>query len=253
MIPHIFAICGYINKNNNNNEENPMNIRKMLKIPERSDITVAYKGHFCYMQFWYKLYPWIAVFTWLFSAFYHSKRVYLTEKCDLSFALILLTMGLFIVFRKFLGPLLHQPKEVFLYLIFISLLVWRIYHMMRGQIPFDIHMYTCFSIVSASICLWILWVCANEGANIFLNSIKRSDDTTTYISCNHGGFYHNKMRIILLQVYLILAACLELFDFPPIIGLMDAHSIWHASTITLTFTWYSFVQYDSTYFLQIQS
>jgi hypothetical protein len=41
-------------------------------------------------------------------------------------------------------------------------------------------------------------------------------------------------------VWLLLAALLELFDFPPILGIFDAHSLWHAATAPLGIVWYRF-------------
>ncbi|KAH6554729.1 hypothetical protein KP509_1Z311100 [Ceratopteris richardii] len=41
------------------------------------------------------------------------------------------------------------------------------------------------------------------------------------------------------------AMLLEIYDFPPIWGIFDAHSLWHAATIPLTFIWWSFVKEDA--------
>ncbi|OBZ89133.1 Protein PER1 [Choanephora cucurbitarum] len=41
-----------------------------------------------------------------------------------------------------------------------------------------------------------------------------------------------------------LALCLELFDFPPLWRVFDAHSLWHLSTIPLTAIWYQFLLED---------
>lgn len=42
-----------------------------------------------------------------------------------------------------------------------------------------------------------------------------------------------------------LAMLLEIYDFPPYEGLFDAHAIWHASTIPLTYIWWSFIRDDA--------
>ena len=38
---------------------------------------------------------------------------------------------------------------------------------------------------------------------------------------------------------------LEIFDFPPYWGFVDAHALWHATTIPLTYLWWSFAKDDS--------
>jgi hypothetical protein len=38
---------------------------------------------------------------------------------------------------------------------------------------------------------------------------------------------------------------LEIFDFPPVWGIFDAHSIWHAATLPITYLWWSFIKDDA--------
>ncbi len=42
-------------------------------------------------------------------------------------------------------------------------------------------------------------------------------------------------------------AVFEVFDFPPWRQLIDAHAVWHAGTIPLSFLWYSFLQDDAAF------
>jgi len=49
-------------------------------------------------------------------------------------------------------------------------------------------------------------------------------------------------KIILL---LILATCLEIFDFPPFWRAVDAHSLWHLATIPLAKMWYTWLIEDA--------
>ena len=44
-----------------------------------------------------------------------------------------------------------------------------------------------------------------------------------------------------------LAMLLEIYDFPPHVGLFDAHAIWHATTIPLTYIWWSFIRDDAVF------
>ena len=43
----------------------------------------------------------------------------------------------------------------------------------------------------------------------------------------------------MIVAWVILAMSLELFDFPPWHGLIDAHSLWHLGTVIPTAWWYS--------------
>ncbi|KAL2756858.1 hypothetical protein ACRALDRAFT_2102962 [Sodiomyces alcalophilus JCM 7366] len=52
----------------------------------------------------------------------------------------------------------------------------------------------------------------------------------------------------IIAVALIMAfMSLELFDFPPLWGTFDAHSLWHLGTIAPTLLWYNFLIKDSQY------
>lgn len=42
-----------------------------------------------------------------------------------------------------------------------------------------------------------------------------------------------------------LAMLLEIYDFPPYEGFLDAHAVWHATTIPLTYIWWSFIRDDA--------
>ena len=44
-----------------------------------------------------------------------------------------------------------------------------------------------------------------------------------------------------------LAMLLEIYDFPPYQGVVDAHALWHATTIPLTYLWWSFIRDDAQY------
>ncbi|KAF9537420.1 Post-GPI attachment to proteins factor 3, partial [Lunasporangiospora selenospora] len=49
-----------------------------------------------------------------------------------------------------------------------------------------------------------------------------------------------------LGVMLVTAAmCLEILDFPPLWGIFDAHSLWHAATIPMIPLWYRFLLKDT--------
>jgi post-GPI attachment to proteins factor 3 len=53
-----------------------------------------------------------------------------------------------------------------------------------------------------------------------------------------------RRRLLTFIVAVNTCVLLELLDFPPLAGLVDAHSLWHAATIPLTTLWYSFVELD---------
>ncbi|KAK4897976.1 hypothetical protein LTR27_004360 [Elasticomyces elasticus] len=49
----------------------------------------------------------------------------------------------------------------------------------------------------------------------------------------------------LIVAWIILAMSLELFDFPPWWGMLDAHALWHLGTVGPTIWWYNFLIKDA--------
>jgi hypothetical protein len=48
-----------------------------------------------------------------------------------------------------------------------------------------------------------------------------------------------------LTILTMAATALELFDFPPWFGVIDAHSLWHLATAPIAVVWYDFILEDS--------
>lgn len=55
----------------------------------------------------------------------------------------------------------------------------------------------------------------------------------------------SKLKLSVAAIGALLAMLLELYDFPPYFGLLDAHSLWHLATVPLTLLWWSFVCDDA--------
>ncbi|KAJ3564108.1 hypothetical protein NPX13_g7959 [Xylaria arbuscula] len=49
----------------------------------------------------------------------------------------------------------------------------------------------------------------------------------------------------MLVAWIMLVMSLELLDFPPLWGALDAHSLWHLGTIAPAVLWYNFMIMDS--------
>ncbi|MCJ1350618.1 MAG: hypothetical protein MMC33_000599 [Icmadophila ericetorum] len=49
----------------------------------------------------------------------------------------------------------------------------------------------------------------------------------------------------LIVAWIIMAMSLELLDFPPVWGMIDAHSLWHLGTVLPTWWWYNFLVKDA--------
>ncbi|CAO1637475.1 unnamed protein product [Parajaminaea phylloscopi] len=54
-----------------------------------------------------------------------------------------------------------------------------------------------------------------------------------------------RRRLRLIVLALTLAACLEILDFPPLFRALDAHALWHLSTVPIAHAWYEWIIEDA--------
>lgn len=64
-----------------------------------------------------------------------------------------------------------------------------------------------------------------------------------------AGISRHPSRFKLWAVVIVgaLSMLLEIYDFPPYKGYVDAHALWHAATVPLTYLWWSFIKSDAEY------
>ncbi len=68
-------------------------------------------------------------------------------------------------------------------------------------------------------------------------------------SCMASPASHNPL-FYLSSALTYAAGLLEILDFPPILGSLDAHALWHGATPYLTYLFYRFLSLDATRLLQ---
>jgi hypothetical protein len=126
-----------------------------------------------------------------------------------------------------------------------------------------------------SLVLWTL-TCASAyiGHVLYLSIPPRFDYSYNIIANASVGLFHNILWILyalplhyplllrfpgkprsyrpayvtkagLLVMAMTAAMCLEIFDFPPYQRMIDAHSLWHLSTVPIAYLWYQFLVQDA--------
>lgn len=173
------------------------------------------------MRRYLTLYAVVAVNAWFASMLYHAKKLPWTTTYDLVSALTLLCVGLLLALRKLLAKIsVKVVTTIGNGLTFF--LLYRLYRMVIGQnVSFDEHMQTCMILAAVTTVAWVLWIILP-----FFSLEKRP------------GRQH--LLCLVVQVWFVAAALLEIFDFPPWWRTFDAHSLWHAATVPLGFLWYYF-------------
>ena len=173
-----------------------------------------------------KYYLWFGYFglaSWAFSMIFHTRDFAITEKLDYFAAGASVMYGLY-----------YTPIRIF-----------------RLDRPDSMNGKTDTVLRS-----WTLLCCAAYASHIFYLSFIHFDYTYNMAANVVIGIVQNvlwtwfsitRFRKVgrlwaawpgLIVAWIILAMSLELFDFPPWWGMVDAHALWHLGTVGPTVWWY---------------
>jgi hypothetical protein len=174
-----------------------------------------------YMKKFYILYAYVGINSWIWSIVYHSRDFPLTEKLDYYSA------GFSILYSLFYGVLrIFQIRNI------QQTSIWAI---------------ICISAYIAHVS-YLHFIKFDYGYNILANVIVGMLNNALWISWSISHWYKRPDDAWkpIVGVFLILCAMsLEIFDFPPWWGILDAHALWHGSTIYLIAYWYNFLLEDA--------
>jgi post-GPI attachment to proteins factor 3 len=95
---------------------------------------------------------------------------------------------------------------------------------------------------------YLLFVKMDFGYNMTVNICVGLLNVICWLIWSGMSFLSGRVYVWPCALSVILAmafAALELADFPPIAWTIDAHSLWHLSTVILPILWYRFVVADS--------
>ena len=160
----------------------------------------------------------ISILLWIASTIFHSRDFPITEKADYYMAIMGLEYSFFIATVKSWNLSLKSQKT--LKRILSIYYIGHVLYLSFGAFDYSYNMIIGISFGFLTNLQWILWY--------FRVGIKT----------DYG------LKQVAFVILITCAMCLEVFDFSPIFGILDAHSIWHLSTIPLVYLHYSFLKSD---------
>lgn len=163
---------------------------------------------------------------WLWSTVFHVRDTHLTEKLDYFSAGLYILYGLCVaVLRIFyvqgVWAVLWTSVCGALYLAHVS------YLSNMARFDYGYNMTACIIIGTLQTSLWLVW------------------SIIQYTGWGNAERRPFAWMVGTSVVMVTLAMCLEVFDFPPIGQIVDAHSLWHAATIPLAPLFYNFLLCDT--------
>ena len=169
---------------------------------------------------YYTAWGYFGLASWIFSMIFHTRDFVITEKLDYFAA------GASVLYGLYYTPV-------------------RIFHMAGRtalkQSLLRIWTVVCVLMFLGHVTYLSFWrwdytynMAANVAAGIVQNVLWTGFSIRTYWQLKKSWAAWPG----LIVAWIILAMSLELFDFPPIAGMLDAHSLWHLGTVVPTIWWY---------------
>uniref|UniRef100_A0A0K0FKD3 Post-GPI attachment to proteins factor 3 n=1 Tax=Strongyloides venezuelensis TaxID=75913 RepID=A0A0K0FKD3_STRVS len=172
----------------------------------------------------------LGIITWIFSTIFHSFDTWQTEILDYSgaFAMILYQFYGAVSFQFF--ETFQQNKSIRLIWQFISLLallfgIDHIYNLFNLR-NYGYNMKVCLTISALTTIIYVYWII-------------RTFNTKSY------NILNARQHLISIILLTGIGVLFEVFDFPPIYNVLDAHSIFHFFTIPTPILLSRFIFYIS--------
>ncbi|KAF2268095.1 Mn2+ homeostasis protein-like protein Per1 [Lojkania enalia] len=176
---------------------------------------------------YYLLFGYFGLASWIFSMIFHTRDFNMTEKLDYFAAGASVLYGLY-----------YAPIRIFR----LDKKVPMKQSILRVWTTFCLLLYTLHVLY---LTLWSWDYTYNMAANVAVGVVQ---------NILWSGFSYMQYKRVgrtwamwpgLIVAWLIMAMSLELLDFPPWRGMIDAHSLWHLGTVGPTIWWYNFLIKDA--------
>ena len=170
------------------------------------------------LRTYYEALAYFGFTSWILSMVFHTRDFAITEKLDY-----------FAAGASVLYAFYYAPVRIF-----------RLYtHERRGLL--QAWTVFCIALYAAHVGYLSLWrwdytynMAANVAVGIAQNALWTYFSISRYLALKKGWAAWPGLVV----AWIVLAMSLELLDFPPLWGVLDAHSLWHLGTVAPTVVWY---------------
>ncbi|KAK3393607.1 Per1-like-domain-containing protein [Podospora didyma] len=173
----------------------------------------------------YVILAWVNMATWFFSTVFHTRDFAFTEQLDYFAAGASVLYGLYYTTVRIFR--LDRPSR------YRALRTWTL---------------VCAALYMAHVSYLRFWrwdygynMAANVAAGAVQNAMWSWFSFSKYRSSRRAWAVWPGIVV----AWVLMSMSLELLDFPPIWGSIDAHSLWHLGTIAPTVLWYNFLVRDA--------
>ncbi|XP_072988277.1 uncharacterized protein [Typha latifolia] len=178
------------------------------------------QSHRTYYEFtclWH-IYGLLSMNAWFWSAIHHCQNCNLTEKLDYSSAAAFIGFSLILAILR-IFKVTNEASRVMVVAPLLAFLTTHILYLNFHEFDYGLNMKVCVAMIIAQVLLWTAWA---------------------IITSHPSG-----MKLWTVAIGVTLVVLLEIYDFPPVKGYVDAHALCHALSIPLSNLWWSFIKEDA--------
>lgn len=172
--------------------------------------------------------PWLwaahfalACNAWVWSSVFHCRDTRSTERLDYFSAGAAVGANLVITGARIAG-VASLRGLVALAAPVAALYALHVYRMLTVLFDYGLHVGLCVGVGAVQTVGWAGWA----------------------LGTREGRAHPGRAALLAFMAAVNAASLLEVLDFPPLWGALDAHALWHAATAPLTLLWFRFVQAD---------
>uniref|UniRef100_A0A803QU54 Post-GPI attachment to proteins factor 3 n=2 Tax=Cannabis sativa TaxID=3483 RepID=A0A803QU54_CANSA len=185
------------------------------KLPLKGDK----KAYYEFASLWH-IYGLLTMNSWLWSAVSHCRDVELMEKLDYSSTVVLLGYSLIVAILRSCN-LRDDAARVMVTAPVLAFVTTHIMFQNFYKLNYGWNMIVCVFMAVLQLLIWAIF-----------GRVTR---------------HPSRWKLWLVVVAGGLSMLLKICDFPPYEGYVDAHALWHATTVPLTYIWWSFVRDDAAF------
>lgn len=195
------------------------------------------------MKTYYLVWSLLSISAWIWSSVFHTRDLPFTEKLDyfsaalaILYALYYTVIRLFHLYPRYTPP--HSPhatsytRVVWSSLCILAYLAHTSYLTLLPRFDYTYNMVFNLVLGLGHNALWLIYSLPTSLIQRFPSQPK-----------SYRPSFSIKPAVFV--VLTTAATALEVFDFPPWGGIIDAHALWHLSTAPITLFWYDFLVEDS--------
>ncbi|KAF4365682.1 hypothetical protein F8388_007515 [Cannabis sativa] len=177
------------------------------------------KAYYEFASLWH-IYGLLTMNSWLWSAVSHCRDVELMEKLDYSSTVVLLGYSLIVAILRSCN-LRDDAARVMVTAPVLAFVTTHIMFQNFYKLNYGWNMIVCVFMAVLQLLIWAIF-----------GRVTR---------------HPSRWKLWLVVVAGGLSMLLKICDFPPYEGYVDAHALWHATTVPLTYIWWSFVRDDAAF------